>query len=162
MISQWLGKAGETRQPREPMDGGDASSPLQSMRSMRLRQECVKIAPDKIPLASRASIAFLALAILMLWAISPVHGALERTSIEMDAIESDDIIVRFEKPLLNTAKEIVRLSPSVRGELADLLQWEFRFRPEVILIRDDSDLPDHRPKRDGRCLCRSRKAAYRR
>lgn len=100
-------------------------------------QECVNIAPDKDPFPSCASIASLALVALLLWVISPVHAAPDRTPIEVATIESGDIVVRFERPLLNMAKEIVRLFPSVRDELATLLQWEFRFRPEVILIRDD-------------------------
>ncbi|MGD0232232.1 MAG: peptidase MA family metallohydrolase [Syntrophorhabdales bacterium] len=107
------------------------------MRNIRLHQECVNIAHDKDPFPSCASITFLALVGLLLLAISPVHAAPERASIEVATLESGAIVVRFERSLLNTAKEIVRLSPSVKNELAKLLQWEFRFRPEVILIKDD-------------------------
>jgi hypothetical protein len=85
-----------------------------------------------------ASITFFALAVLLLWVISPVHAASDRTSIELDALEGGDIVVRFERPLSNAAKEIVRLFPSVKNELAKQLHWEVRFRPEVILIKDNA------------------------
>ncbi len=91
----------------------------------------------KDPFRSRASITLLALAVLLLGISSPARAARERTSLDLDTIESGDIVVHFERPLLNTAKEIVRLSPSVKDDLARLLQWEFRFRPNVVLIKDD-------------------------
>jgi hypothetical protein len=91
----------------------------------------------KNPFPSRAFITFLALTVLLLGVISPAHGAPERTSIEVDTIESEEVTVRYERPLVNTAKEIVRLSPSVKDELSKLLTWEFPYRPEVILIKDD-------------------------
>jgi hypothetical protein len=85
-----------------------------------------------------ASLSCLALAALLLWAvISPVHGASEKRSIEAETLETEDIIVRFERPLLKAANEIVRLFPSVKAELAKQLQWEIQYRPEVILIKDN-------------------------
>jgi hypothetical protein len=82
------------------------------------------------------SIAFLALAALLLGAaISPAHAVSEKRSIEVETLETGDIVVRFERPLLNAAKEIVRLFPSVKAELAKRLQWEIQYRPEVILIK---------------------------
>jgi hypothetical protein len=82
-------------------------------------------------------VTFFALAVLLSWVISSVHAAPDRVSIEVDALESGDIVVRFERPLSNAAKEIVRLFPAVKEELAKQLHWEVRFRPEVVLIKDN-------------------------
>ena len=82
------------------------------------------------------SIAFLVFSVLLLSMASGVRAAREGVPIELTTLERDDIVVRFERPLANAAREIVRLFPSAKDELAKLLQWEIRFRPEVILIRD--------------------------
>jgi hypothetical protein len=83
-----------------------------------------------------ASIIFLALSVLLLWAIHPAQAAPEGTPIELDTLEGNDIVVHFERPLLPAAKEVARLLPLEKDELAKLLQWQVRFRPEVILIED--------------------------
>ncbi len=55
---------------------------------------------------------------------------------DMDAIRSDEVIVRFEKPLKNVALEVVRIYPSVKQELETTLQSKINFTPVVILMSD--------------------------
>ena len=87
------------------------------------------------PLPSRASFALIALALLVLGVVSPVHAASGRTVIEVDTLETRDVVVRFERPLSNPA-DIVRLFPKARDDLAALLGWEILIRPEVVLIQN--------------------------
>lgn len=83
------------------------------------------------------SIVFLAFLAPSLCAIQPASAAPESMLLEVDTLEGGGIVVRFERPLLNPAREIVRLFPLVRDELARLLQWEVNIRPEVLLIKDN-------------------------
>jgi hypothetical protein len=71
--------------------------------------------------------------IIMLCAIHPARAGMP---IELDTLESKNVVVHFEKPLLEPAKEIIRLFPLLSDEITKLLQWEVRFQPEVILIKD--------------------------
>ena len=68
----------------------------------------------------------------------PVDAASDRTLIEMDTIETGDLVVRFERPLSSLARETVRTFPQAREELSALLGWEVLVRPEVVLIKDHS------------------------
>jgi hypothetical protein len=83
------------------------------------------------------SIILFSLAVFLLCAAQQVQGASHGLPVELDTIRNDDIVVHFEKPLLEPAREIVRLFPSAKDELTKLFQWEVRFRPEVILMRDN-------------------------
>ena len=85
-----------------------------------------------------ASILF-TLAALTLIFPGPAHQAHAGTNgalIEMDTIETGDVVVRFERPLSSLARETVRLFPQAREELWALLGWDVLVRPEVVLIRD--------------------------
>jgi hypothetical protein len=87
--------------------------------------------------AASASVMFLALSVCLLWAIHPAQAGSEGTPIQLYTLEGQGITVHFERPLLPAAREIARLFPLERDELAKLLQWQVRFRPEVILIKDN-------------------------
>ncbi|NOZ69643.1 MAG: hypothetical protein GXP46_10485 [Deferribacteres bacterium] len=57
-------------------------------------------------------------------------------AMDTDVIRSDEVIVRFEKPLRDVALEVTRIYPSVRRELETALQSGIGFIPEVILMSD--------------------------
>ena len=76
------------------------------------------------------------LPVFLLCAVGPAQGASPGLQIELDTIRSDGIAVHFDKPLLEAARQIIRLFPAVKDELTKQFQWEVRFQPKVILIRD--------------------------
>ena len=75
-------------------------------------------------------IAFLS-AILLLWvqAARPAFAGLS-------SINGESVSVRFDAPLLNAAKDILKAYPSVRAELAMDLGMGTDLRPEIVLIKD--------------------------
>jgi hypothetical protein len=76
----------------------------------------------------------LALASLFLY----IPGSLKAESIGMDleTVETDSLIVRFEKPLASAAAALTRSYPAVRTELENALRRKVTFRPVVLLIKD--------------------------
>jgi hypothetical protein len=94
----------------------------------------------KASMRSRAA-GFLSLvmaSVVMMWAIGSVSRAHAGTPLRLETLESADLVVSFERPLLDGAKETVRLFPSVRDELTKMLQWNVEFRPHIILVGDRS------------------------
>lgn len=53
-----------------------------------------------------------------------------------NTLEDERAFVRFDSPLHNSAKEVLRVYPLIRKELRKDLGWETAFRPEIVLIRD--------------------------
>ena len=51
-------------------------------------------------------------------------------------LADERVVVRFDDPLLNAAKEVLRVFPNIRAELERDLGRATAFRPEVILIKD--------------------------
>jgi hypothetical protein len=103
-----------------------------------MMKECVDTVPDKGLFRSFASLVFLSFAVFLLRAIFSVPA----TADELATFENRDVVVRFERSLSNTAKEIVRLFPPVKDELSTVFRWEFRFRPEVILVKGNRTFPN--------------------
>lgn len=52
------------------------------------------------------------------------------------SLEDERIIVRFDSPLRNPAREVLRIYPHIREELLKTLGWKTDFRPEVVLVKD--------------------------
>jgi hypothetical protein len=94
-------------------------------------------AEDAMRSRASTSIVFLAFSVPLLWSIHPVQATPGGTPIQLYTLEGQGIVVHFERPLLEAAREIVRLFPLERDELAKLLQWQVRIRPEVVLIKDN-------------------------
>ena len=60
----------------------------------------------------------------------------EAVTLTLDTMETNDVVVRFERPLEDGAKELLRFYPAVKGDIERALNLPVRFRPTVILIRD--------------------------
>ncbi|GBE36444.1 hypothetical protein BMS3Bbin07_00591 [bacterium BMS3Bbin07] len=56
--------------------------------------------------------------------------------IELGIIRNREIIVQFEKPLKNAAKEVENIYPDIKAGLEKTLGWRVTFRPTVVLIKD--------------------------
>ncbi|MEC4685988.1 MAG: peptidase MA family metallohydrolase [Nitrospirota bacterium] len=56
--------------------------------------------------------------------------------IELGIIQNSELIVQFEKPLKNAAKEVETIYPDIKAELEKTLGWRVTFRPTVVLIKD--------------------------
>ena len=51
-------------------------------------------------------------------------------------LQSEEVLVQFEKPLENAAKQVADIYPAVKAELENTFKWRLDFRPTVILIKD--------------------------
>ena len=71
-------------------------------------------------------------ALLIIFLILPIslHG------VETDIIQNKEVIVLFERPLKNTAKDVAEIYPAVKAELEQTLRWRLDFRPTVMIIKD--------------------------
>lgn len=52
-------------------------------------------------------------------------------------IENKDIVVIFDAAPETAAKEVMAIYPAIRAELETLLGWQCRFRPVIVLIKDE-------------------------
>jgi hypothetical protein len=84
-----------------------------------------------------AEITFFMLTVFLIGLMLPPSAFSDTKALEVETIETAGIVVRYEKPLSAAAREIADAYPTVRQELTKLLHWEIRFRPEVILIKDN-------------------------
>ena len=50
----------------------------------------------------------------------------------------ENVIVWFDSPLQNSAREVLKMYPALRVELTTDLGWRTVFRPEVVLIKDSA------------------------
>jgi len=59
---------------------------------------------------------------------------------EPNKIQTKEVIVIFEEPLENVAKDVVKVYPAVKADLVASLDWKVDVRPDVILVKDKSTL----------------------
>jgi hypothetical protein len=59
---------------------------------------------------------------------------------ETEALQTKEVLVIFEKPIENIAKELTEVYPSVKTELVGALKWKVDFKPEIILVKDKEAL----------------------
>lgn len=63
--------------------------------------------------------------------------ALPESLLATEAVfENEEVVVQFEKPLENAAKEVADIYSAVKVELENTFKWRLDFRPTVILIKD--------------------------
>jgi len=72
------------------------------------------------------------LLVLSLLLLHPMPLKGEQASV----IETDAVIVLFEKSLEGVAKGVIDIYPAVREELEETLEWRLNFRPAVLLMKD--------------------------
>lgn len=53
-----------------------------------------------------------------------------------EALQTKEIVIFFEEPLRQIAKEVEEVYPDIKSELMGTLKWEVDFRPEIILVKD--------------------------
>mgnify|MGYP001599441420 CR=1 FL=1 len=51
-------------------------------------------------------------------------------------LQNEEVVIQFEKPLENAAKEVADIYTVVKAELENTFKWRLDFRPTVILIKD--------------------------
>ena len=52
--------------------------------------------------------------------------------------EGNDVIVQYNEPLKNAAKEVIELYPRIKHELKGILGWEIDFKPSIMLFRENA------------------------
>jgi hypothetical protein len=56
----------------------------------------------------------------------------------LGVIEGSDLVVRYDEPLKNAAREVIELYPRIKHELEGILGWEIDFKPSILLIRENA------------------------
>ena len=87
--------------------------------------------PVKRVTMSRLAILSFALFSLATLLIAPSYAA-KRT------LGDESVIVWFDSPLENSAREVLKVYPAIRVELMTALGWRTAFRPEIVLIKDST------------------------
>ncbi len=59
---------------------------------------------------------------------------------ETGVLQTREVLVIFEKPIENIAKELAEVYPSVKTEIIGALKWKVDFKPEIILVKDKDAL----------------------
>ncbi len=57
---------------------------------------------------------------------------------EKQSLGDESVIVWFDSPLENSAREVLKVYPDIRVELMTALGWRTAFRPEIVLIKDSA------------------------
>jgi len=70
--------------------------------------------------------------IFFLLVFAPIHAE------NLAVTENNDIIVQYNEPLKNAAKEVIELYPRIKQELEGILGWEIDFQPSIVLIKENS------------------------
>ncbi len=70
------------------------------------------------------------LCIFAIIARQPLHAE------QVGIIETDEVVVLFEKPLKVVAKDTVDMYPQLKTELEKVFNWELIFKPTVVLTND--------------------------
>jgi hypothetical protein len=55
---------------------------------------------------------------------------------EVQTVQSKDLTVLYEGSLINAAREVARVYPSVKNELTDTVGWGIDFSPDIVLVKD--------------------------
>jgi len=79
-----------------------------------------------------ASFRLLLASVFFLLAFTPIHAE------NLAVTEGNDIIVQYNEPLKNAAKEVIELYPRIKQELEGILGWEIDFKPSIVLIKENS------------------------
>ena len=70
--------------------------------------------------------------VFFILAFTPIHAE------NLAVTEGNDIIVQYNEPLKNAAKEVIELYPRIKQELKGILGWEIDFKPSIVLIRENA------------------------
>jgi hypothetical protein len=65
----------------------------------------------------------------------PLFG---QPAIELHTLDAGNIVVRYEPTLFAAAKEVAQTYPVLKKELEKTLGWEIRFKPTVLLIKEEA------------------------
>lgn len=55
---------------------------------------------------------------------------------QTDIIQSDTVVILFEKPLRVAAEEAFHIFPKIKTDLENIFNWELKFRTTIVLIND--------------------------
>jgi peptidase MA superfamily protein len=58
------------------------------------------------------------------------------SAIQLESLSNPELMVRFETPLNDIAKDLVHVYPQIKSNLERTFGWEMPFRPTVLLIQD--------------------------
>jgi hypothetical protein len=79
-----------------------------------------------------ASFRLLIVSLFFLLAFTPIHAE------NLDVTEDNDVIVQYNEPLENAARETIKLYPRIKQELEGILGWKIDFKPSIVLIRENA------------------------
>jgi hypothetical protein len=79
-----------------------------------------------------ASLRFLLVVAICLSASMPLYAD------TLGIIEGSDLVVRYDEPLKNAAREVIELYPRIKHELEGILGWKIDFKPSILLIRENA------------------------
>ena len=77
--------------------------------------------------ASRLLLSSLILFVIFL---KPLYAA------KTDIIQSEEVIIQFERLLRNAAQDVEEIYPTIKAELEKTFGWRLDFRPTVMIIKD--------------------------
>jgi hypothetical protein len=66
---------------------------------------------------------------VFLYQVSPAYD-------EIHSVQSKDMTVLYEGPMTSAAREVARVYPSVKSDLAETVGWRIDFSPEIVLVKD--------------------------
>jgi hypothetical protein len=66
---------------------------------------------------------------LFLFLVNPANAALH-------SVQSKDMTVFYEGALTSAVREVARVYPSVKSQLADTVGWGIDFSPDIVLVKD--------------------------
>jgi hypothetical protein len=78
-----------------------------------------------------ASFQFFLVIALFLSTFAPAY------SDKLVSIQEKDVIIRFDEPLKNAAKEVIELYPRIKEELEGIFGWKIAFKPSILLVREN-------------------------
>ena len=77
-----------------------------------------------------ASFRLLLVIVFFLLTLTPVY------SDNLAFIDDNEVIVRYDEPLKNAAREVAELYPVTKKELEGILGWKIDFKSSIVLIRE--------------------------
>lgn len=84
-------------------------------------------------LSNRHVVLFLILSLLTVFLSASAYA-------ESRVLKTEDVVVLFDETSESAAREVARIYPHVKSELAASIGWDIGFRPNVVLTRDSGSL----------------------
>ena len=70
------------------------------------------------------------LIILLITSFQTLHAQ------QTDTIQTDEVVVLFEKPLRAAAEQALNIYPKIKADLENVFGWKLEFRPTIVLVNN--------------------------